>query len=97
MAIYSANEQGVQALNKLGKDLPEAKDAILKAAQTVTGEVDSNQSLLGPHAAELRGAIEEIEAELESASDPIDELAEKVIDVADGYEEVISKKRFGGH
>lgn len=97
MAIYSANDQGVQALNKLGKELPEAKDAIIQASDQVLSEVDSNQQLLGPHAADLRGAIEEIKTELQSAADPIDELADKVIDVADGYEEVISKKRFAGH
>ena len=97
MAIYSANEQGVAALNKLGKDLPEAKDAIMQASDQVLSEVDSNQQLLGPHAADLRGAVEEIKSELQSAADPIDDLADKVIDVADGSDEVISKRRFAGH
>lgn len=89
MSIYGPNDEGVKALNGLGTKLPEAKDAILDAIETVMGTAESNQNVLGPHADRLQAAVEAIETEIRDVSEPIETLAEGVKDVAEGYQDVI--------
>ena len=94
--IYAANDEGVAALNNLGTTLPEKSEEILKIADKMVSAADENAELLGVHAQDLKSALATIKQEISNAAGPVEELSEKVLDVADGYQEVIERKRFSG-
>lgn len=94
--IYSVNDEGVAALNRLGTGLPEYAAAIDNSAEQVLAAADEHAELLGVHAGDLRNALDRIRQEIRDASAPLEELSDKVLDTADGYQEVIERKRFSG-
>ena len=55
---------------------------------------DEHADLLGVHVGDLRNALGSIQQETRDAAEPIEELSEKTLDTADGYQEVIDRKRF---
>lgn len=92
--IYAVNDEGVAALNNLGTTLPEKSEEILKMADEIVSTADENAELLGVHAQDLKNALDAIKQEICNAAGPVEELSEKILDVADGYQEVIDRKRF---
>lgn len=92
--IYSANDEGVAALNRLGTCLPEYVSAISDEAERLLAVADEHADLLGVHVGDLRNALGSIQQETRDAAEPIEELSEKTLDTADGYQEVIDRKRF---
>ena len=92
--IYSANDEGVAALNRLGTCLPEYVSAISDEAERLLAVADEHADLLGVHVGDLRNALGSIQQETRDAAEPIEELSEKTLDTTDGYQEVIDRKRF---
>ena len=91
---YMANDHGVQSLKRLSASLVEQVDAVKQATDSLQSELDSNRSGLGPHAGDIQGVIDQMNEEVKGATSPVNELAEKVEDLAKEYQEFINTKRF---
>lgn len=89
---YAVSEEGVSTLRKLSQAILIAKDAIRMDAKQLKTAGEGQD--LGPHANTIIATAELIEDAINVAADPIEEIAEILDDVADGYEEVIGNDRF---
>ena len=88
---YAVSDEGVQALHGMAQAITSAKEEISSHAQQLKAAGDGQD--LGPHADSIVAAAEAIEDAINGAADPIEEIAEILDDVADGYEEVIGNDR----
>ena len=91
---YMANDQGVQSLKRLSSSLVEQVNAIKQETEALQSELDSNRSGLGPHAGDIQAVIDKMNEEVKGATSPVNELAEKINDLAKEYQEFINTKRF---
>lgn len=93
---YTVNEAGVAALNSLSQKLPECAETIKTASDTLSSSFDENRAGLGPHDASIESILEDMKAANEAAAEPVEELSEKLSDVAESYQEIIDNDRYGG-
>ncbi len=99
MAQYAVNEQGVQALRNLSKELTDAVEQIETLTNNLASTADEYNDTLGPHKASLDEVLEEIREAEKSATDPAKSVAETLDEIADDYEEIIENdgiKNSGG-
>lgn len=94
--VYKVNEEGVAALQALSQKLPECAEAIKSAAEAMRSAFDDNRQGLGPHDTSIENILEEIKEANDAAADPVEELSEKIGDVAEGYQDIIDNDRYGG-
>jgi len=88
MQIY-INEQGIQALKKLADHLKEQVQIITQETNALQREFDSDRNWPGPYAAPIHSIIDETKAEIQRASSPVNELAEKLYALAKAYRELL--------
>lgn len=88
---YAVSDEGVQALKGMSQAISSAKDEISGHAQKLKSAGDGQD--LGPHAASIVSAAETIEEAINGASDPLEDIAAVLEDVADSYEEIIGNDR----
>lgn len=93
---YAVNEEGVQAMNTMANAITEAIEEVQNLTSTVQSIADEHQDALGPHKASLDEVLEEINEAIKQASDPANGVAEKLIEVAEAYQEIIGNDRFKG-
>lgn len=90
---YAVNEAGVQALNAMADAVVESVQQILALSVSAKALSDSYSDTIGPHKASLDLAIEEITKNIRQAAGPVDDIAEKLADMAEAYEEIIGNDR----
>lgn len=93
MSTYAVSPEGVVALKRGASNILTALESIVYETGTVSRVIEEYHDLLGPHEASLSEAIDSISQALKLASDPAENVAEKLTDVAEGYEEVIGNDR----
>lgn len=89
---YAVNEQGVAAMNNMANAITTAIDEIDGATKTTQEIADEYNDVLGPHKSELDSALEDIAANIKNSTSPAADVAERLRDVADGYQDVIDSK-----
>ena len=92
--IYMVNDEGVAALNGLAASLTDRSGDIQREVRNMLETVEENAYLFETNLHTLMNALESIEQEVNSAGGAIVELAGKISDIADGYQEVIDTDPF---
>ena len=87
--IYMANDEGVAALNSLAASLTDRSEDIQREVRMMLETVEENAYLFETNLHILVNALETIEQEVDSAGGLIVELAGKISDIADAYQEII--------
>ena len=93
---YAVSEEGVSALHAASNSIQSALESIEELTNRIRSSASEHSGVIGPHEASLEEALEEIEQNVKTASSPAEEVAEKLDDVADGYEEVIGNDVIAG-
>lgn len=93
---YAVNEEGVQALKNLSNEVLESTESIKSAAQALKGAADDNASALGPHQASISNVLEEIQTAEQAAAEPVQEVSDKLNEVAEKYQGIIDDDPFSG-
>lgn len=93
---YAVNEEGIEAMNAMASAITEALEQVEEQTNTVRSSADEYENTLGPHKASLDEALDEIAESVKQASAPASSVAEKLIEVAEGYEEIIGNDRIRG-
>ena len=96
MPKIAITQEGVSALRKLANDLSENVEIIKKSTNELQNIYEENAAYLAPHADSLGQVIEDVKQTSAKAAEPVDGLAEKVLDLADDYEEFINDDPFIG-
>lgn len=93
---YAVSEEGIAALRSLSTEIVTASDAVKTAAQALRDAVDDNSDSLGPHRASLENVLEEVRAAEAAAAEPVEQISQKLEDVAKQYEEIMADDPFAG-
>ena len=88
MALYSVNQEGVDALRSLSSGLIESLEMV-EAAVSRLASVSGDQNGLGPHGAKIDDVINNIQQVAKNAESPIQDLSQKVSEVAEAYQDIV--------
>ena len=91
MAQYGATPEGVIALKTMSAAICSAAEKINELCSTLDTEVDDKKNLLGPHADGIEKVIENIEAEMKKAAEPVGSISGILETLAEGYQEEIDR------
>ena len=91
---YAVNEEGIHALNTMASAISDSVETLRSLVSTVQSTADEHNEALGPHKGSLDQVLEDINNAIQQASEPANSISETLIDVADGYQEVIDNDRF---
>ena len=94
MAI-AVNDEGVRALQDFSARIEEGVEAIKGECDKMTGIVDQYSGKIGPHAGEIKSALDEIKGAILRGTVPAHNVSEKLLDVADAYQEIIDTQYYG--
>lgn len=94
MSAYACNPEGVKLLNAMSTSLVNALDEIGNSTTNVRSVAEDNSGYLGPHVQSFFNALTDIEATLKKASIPAKEVSNKLINVANKYQDVIDNDPF---
>lgn len=86
---YAVNKEGVAALRRMAAAILDASGEITNSSYTVSETADQYSDVLGPHISELKSALSDIRDAVKNSTVPVGEIADRLEDAADGYEEVI--------
>ena len=90
---YCVNEYGVKALRELANAIRGAVPEIVQECDSLHDVAETNCKALGPHKSSLISALKDIYLCVKEAATPANEIADIIIEVADGYEEIIGNDR----
>lgn len=93
MAKYSVSEEGVLALNAVVSSIMEATNQILALTNSLENTSSEKVNAIGPHKASLLSAITQIKNAEKEATEPVKEISEMLMDVADAYQDIIDDDR----
>lgn len=93
---YAVNEEGVQAMNTMASAITEATEELQSLTSRIRATADGYEGTLGPHKASLDSALSDIEQSLKQAAEPAENVADKLMDVAEAYEEIIANDKIRG-
>ena len=92
----AVSEAGVELLRGWASDISEAIEKINGLTGSLSSCIEEHPDTLGPHRASLANVIEEIEENTKSATAPANDIAEILVEIADGYQEIIDSDNFAG-
>ena len=95
MSTFSVSSQGIDALRALASGLIDSLESVEGAASKLDSAA-SEQSGLGPHADQIDEIITNIRTAVNSAKGPVEDLSQKVSEVADAYQDIIDTNLFSG-
>ena len=90
---YAVNEEGIQAMNTMASAITEAIEEVQSLTSNVRSTADGFNDTLGPHKESLDSAIDDINESLKQASEPANNIADKLKEVAEAYQEIIGNDR----
>ena len=93
---YAVSEEGVNAMQSAANAISEAVEEMMSLVQGVQGASDEYADTIGPHKASLDSALEELSSNIQSASEPANNVVDTLNDVADAYSEIIGNDPFSG-
>ena len=91
---YGCNEPGIQALNKSADSIRQGVENIKIQTEALASYVEGEG--LGPHSKSLQAAINAIQTALTNATNPANEIAKSLSDVAKRYQEILDDDPFSG-
>ena len=86
---YSVNEEGVQALKTLSNAIFSAIESITSHSSQIRSLSDEYSDTIGPHKSSLDQSVENIIECIHQSAEPANDIAERLCEVAEGYQEVI--------
>ncbi len=95
MATYQVNQEGVDALKSLSRGLIESLDMV-EAAMSRLQAVCNSQNGRGPNADKIDSVIMDIHTIARNAEGPIQDLSERVSEVAEAYQDIIDNDPYSG-
>ena len=95
MSGIAVNNEGVAALKKMSSDLTQALEDIENASKELSS-IATDQNGLGVHVNTINDLLDQIEQALKDAKDPVNTLSSKLLEVADGYQEMIDNDPYAG-
>ena len=93
---YSVNPESVNALKAYATKITEAVTEIKNETSQMASVADDNAQRIGPHASDIKSALDTIKTAVFASIEPANEISEKLNEVADGYQEVIDATYYGG-
>ena len=94
MAKYAVSEEGVQALKLVALKVIEGTEEIKEETVRMTQIADQYRDTLGPHRDELENVLMEIKGAFWNGVMPAHDIADRLNEVAEGYQDVIGTNRF---
>lgn len=95
MAI-AVNSESVRSLREYSNKINESVEEIKNSTNTMENVTDQYSGRLGPHADQIKQALLEIKSAVWQGVVPANEISEKLVDVADAYQEIIDTNYYGG-
>ena len=93
---YAVNDEGVQAMNAMASAVTEAIEEVQTLTTTMQSSADEYENTLGPHKASLDDALGDISESIKQAGEPANSVAEKLVEVAEAYQDIIGNDRIKG-
>ena len=94
--IAAVSDEGVELLNSWASSISEAIEKINSLTGSLSSCIEEHPDTLGPHRASLANVIEEIEENTKSATAPANDIAEILVEIADGYQDIIDDDNLAG-
>lgn len=94
MARYKCDLEGIGALRKLAADIRENIETIEEETKQQKNVISEYVEVLGPHHQSLVSTIYEIQIAIRGGISPAVEMADMLMDVAQGYEDIINDNPF---
>lgn len=88
---YACNPEGVAALNSAASSVKDAIEEITNLTSSLRSSADEYSDTIGPHFSELEEALEGIESNVNSSTSPAEVVAESLMAVAEGYQDIIDR------
>lgn len=89
MAEYVINKERIASLRRLGEELANYVSEIRYGTERMLWYVDDNMDLPGLDLQQLRDALGAISREIQDLEKPAEELSEKIMKIAEAYEELV--------
>ena len=94
--LIQANSEGVKALQDYSKKITDAVDKIISESDKMTGITDQYSGKIGPHASQIKSALDTIKGAVLRGVEPANTISEKLDEVAEAYQEIIDENYYGG-
>ena len=94
--VIQINEQGITALRALVARMQQGVEDFQFVASNLAYAWQKNRQGIGPHSMAVEALLGELQRELQGARAPVAELSEKVLAVAQAYQEFVELDRFSG-
>lgn len=95
MAGVSISTEGAQAMTDMAQALPQYVEDITQQTANVYTTYNDNQDVLGPHSDQIEEIITLVQTANNESAESIDELSEKMLEVAEDILEIVAKKLHG--
>ena len=95
MAI-AVNSEGVSALKDYSAKLTDATDEIKTETDRMTNVTDQYSGKIGPHADQIKNALDVIKGAVFQGTVPAVEISDKLKEIAEAYQEIIDTIFYGG-
>ncbi len=93
---FSVNSESVSALKNYAMKIEEGAGEIKGETDKMANITDQYSGRIGPHAGDIKNALDTIKGAVLRGMVPAHEIAEKLNEVAEAYQEVIESKYYGG-
>ncbi len=92
----AVNPEGVKALKDYSARIAEGVESIKSETDKMASITDQYSGKIGPHADQIKNALETIKGAVLQGTVPALEISEKLNQVADAYQQVIDTSYYGG-
>ena len=92
---FSVNSESVSALKDYSMKIEEGTEEIKSETDRMGNITDQYSGRIGPHAGDIKNALDTIKGAVLQGMVPAHEIAEKLNDVAEAYQEVIDYNYYG--
>ena len=93
--VFQVNTESVQALKEYAQKINEGVDDIKTETDRMASITDQYQGKIGPHASDIKSALDTIKGAVLRGTVPANEIADKLEDLAAGYQDVIDSNYYG--
>lgn len=83
------NEEGVHTLHTIAGQITEVFEEMLALTEETRAMADEHENKLGPHEASLQAALEDVHMSIKRASNPAEDIAKRLTEIATAYQELI--------
>lgn len=92
----AVNSEGVRSLKEYSRKITDAVGEIKSASDSMANVTDQHSGKIGPHAGDIKSALDTIKGAVLRGVEPANNIAEKLNEVAEAYQEIIDGNYYGG-